>query len=87
MTKWVNTATASDLNYFGRFIQTLVNYQEQITHYFIARYTSGFVKGFNSRVKVLKRRCYGLSNTIKLFQRLLLDTIGMFRFAPNMTDF
>jgi transposase len=45
----------------------LVHQQEQITYYFIERQTSGFVEGFNNREKVLKRRCYGLSGTIKLF--------------------
>ncbi|QUM88173.1 transposase [Moritella sp. 36] len=62
--------TTSELTCFNRFIKTLVNYQEQITNYFIERHTSGFVEGFNNRVKVLKRRCNGLSGPIKLFQRL-----------------
>jgi len=29
--------------------------------------------GFNNRVKVLKRRCYGIFNVGSLFQRLTLD--------------
>lgn len=87
MTEWVNSVTTSKLTCFNRFIRTLVNYQEQITHYFIARHTSGFVEGFNNRVKVLKRRCYGLSEPTKLFQRLLVDTTGMTRFAPGVTGF
>ena len=78
MTKWISNVTASELNCFNQFIKTLVSYQEQITNYFIARNTSGFVEGFNNRVKVLKRRCYGLSNTTKLFQRLLVDTMAWF---------
>ena len=87
MLEWVNIVTASELNCFDRFIQTLVNYKEQITNYFIARNTSGFVEGFNNRVKVLKRRCYGLSDPTKLFQRLLVDTAGLVRFAPGVTAF
>jgi transposase len=87
MTEWVSSVTASELTFFNRFIQTLVNYQEQITNYFIARDSSGFVEGFNNRVKVLKRRCYGLSEPTKLFQRLLVDTTGMIRFAPGVTAF
>ncbi|AQS39808.1 transposase family protein [Shewanella psychrophila] len=87
MTKWINNVSAPELNCFNQFIKTLVSYQEQITNYFIARNTSGFVEGFNNRVKVLKRRCYGLSNTTKLFQRLLVDTMGMVRFAPGVTAF
>jgi len=35
----------------------------------------------------LKRRCYGLSEPTKLFQRLLVDTTGMTRFAPRVTAF
>jgi transposase len=87
MTEWVNSVTTSKLTCFNRFIRTLVNYQEQMTNYFIARHTSGFVEGFNNRVKVLKRRCYGLSEPTKLFQRLLVDTTGMTRFAPEVTSF
>lgn len=64
-----------------------MNYQEQITNYFIARHTSGFVEGFNNRVKVLKRRCDGLSEPTKLFQRLLVDTTGMAGFAPGLAAF
>jgi transposase len=26
-------------------------------HYFIDRHTSGFVEGFNNKLKVIKRRC------------------------------
>ena len=87
MAEWVDTVTASELNCFNRFIKTLVRYQTPITNYFIARNNSGFVEGFNHRVKVLKRRCYGLSNEVKLFQRLLIDTIGLIRFAPGATAF
>ena len=35
--------------------------------------TSGFVEGFNNKLKVLKRRCYGLTNLGHLFQRIFLD--------------
>ena len=59
----------------------------QVTNYFMQRYNSGFVEGFNNKVKVLKRRCYGLSNAIKLFQRLIIDTMGLKRFAFGVTAF
>ncbi|MEO0646349.1 MAG: transposase, partial [Cyanobacteria bacterium J06650_10] len=36
----------------------------------------GFVEGFNKKVKVLKRLCYGLFDLDQLFQRLTLDTKG-----------
>ena len=55
-----------------------------IANYFIVRNNSGFVEGFNNKVKVLKRRCYGLSNVTRLFQRLMLDLTGFERFNPAM---
>ena len=84
MIDWIEKVTNSDLVCFNKFIKTLSTYQEQITNYFIQRHNSGFVEGFNNRVKVLKRRCYGLSSATKLFQRLVLDTMGLSRFAPGM---
>ena len=84
MIDWIEKVTNSDLVCFNKFIKTLSTYQVQITNYFIQRHNSGFVEGFNNRVKVLKRRCYGLSSATKLFQRLVLDTMGLSRFAPGM---
>ena len=87
MTEWIDAVTQSELNCFNQFIKTLVKYQEQICNYFINRNNSGFVEGFNNKVKVLKRRCYGLSSITALFQRLILDTLGLQRFAPGMAAF
>ena len=84
MREWIDVVTDSELVCFNKFIKTLSTYQEQITNYFIQRHNSGFVEGFNNKVKVLKRRCYGLSSARKLFQRLMLDTMGMTRFAPDV---
>ena len=86
MEEWIETVTNSELVCFNHFIKTLSTYQEQIVNYFIQRNSSGFVEGFNNRVKVLKRRCYGLSSTTKLFQRLVLDTMGLSRFAPGIAQ-
>ena len=41
---------------------------------------SGGSQSFNNRVKVLKRRCYGIFNGKRLFQRLTLDNQGYERF-------
>lgn len=87
MSQWIISVQRSDINCFNKFITTLTTYQEQICNYFINRNTSGFVEGFNNKVKVLKRRCYGLSNATKLFQRLILDTLGMERFNPKVIAF
>ena len=54
---------------------------DEITNYFLEGWTSGFVEGFNNRVKVLKRRCYGIFNIDKLFQRISLDLNGYQTFA------
>lgn len=87
MTEWIKRVTDSELSCFNHFIKTLTKYQEQITNYFIQRNNSGFVEGFNNKVKVLKRRCYGLSGAVRLFQRLILDTMGLLRFAPGAVAF
>jgi transposase len=87
MSEWIEAVTNSELSCFNKFIKTLTTYQEQICNYFLNRNTSGFVEGFNNKVKVLKRRCYGLSSATKLFQRLILDTLGMERFAPSVPAF
>ncbi|WP_163836066.1 ISL3 family transposase [Spartinivicinus ruber] len=87
ITEWIAEVTDSDLTCFDHFIKTLVKYQQPITNYFIGRHNSGFVEGFNNKVKVLKRRCYGLSSPKKLFQRLIIDTMGLDRFAPGMLAF
>ena len=64
-------------------IKTLKKYMNEITNYFLERNSSGFVEGFNNKIKVLTRRSYGLRSAGRLFQRLKLDTegLGMFRFS------
>ena len=52
-----------------------------ITNYFINRQTSGFVEGFNNKIKVIKRRCYGILNVKHLFQPIHLDLEGYSLFA------
>ncbi|MFT4694091.1 MAG: transposase [Francisella sp.] len=32
--------------------------------------TSGFVEGFNNKIKVIKRRCYGIFDEKSLFRRV-----------------
>ena len=82
---WISKVNKSNLNCFNGFILTLEKYIEEITNYFTYRNTSGFVEGFNNKIKVLTRRCYGLKSAKRLFQRIRLDTEGlsMFRFSPK----
>jgi transposase len=73
---WCKRVHQSGLAEFESFLRTIERWLEEITNYFIGRQTSGFVEGFNNRVKVLKRRCYGIFNVGSLFQRLTLDLHG-----------
>ncbi len=45
-------------------------------HYFIQRQSSGFVEGLNNKIKVIKRRCYGIYDLGRLFQHIWLDVEG-----------
>lgn len=80
---WVAEVDKSKLACFKDFIKTLRKYQSEICNYFIHRNTSGFVEGFNNKVKVLKRRCYGIFNLQHLFQRIFLDFSG-YPFVNNL---
>jgi transposase len=71
--RWIGLVKRSDLPCFDRFLKTLDTWQEEILNYFVDRDTSGFVEGLNNKIKVIKRRCYGIFNVGHLFQRIFLD--------------
>ena len=73
---WIRKVRKSGLTCFDKFISTLESLMDEILNYFIHRYNSGFVEGLNNKVKVIKRRCYGLLNHDNLFRRLYLDVRG-----------
>jgi transposase len=79
--KWMHKVRESELNCFDGFLTTLENHLDDIANYFVDRHTSGFVEGFNNKLKVIKRRCYGISNITHLFQRIQLDLYGYSLFA------
>jgi transposase len=81
LTDWQQRVSASGLTCYDHFLRTLEKWKEEITNYFLARHNSGFVEGLNNKIKVLKRRCYGIFNLSHLFQRLFLDLEGYQRFA------
>ena len=81
MNRWIQRVQYSRLNCFDGFIKTLERYKTNILNYFKDRRSSGFVEGLNNKIKVLKRRCYGLSKPESLFQRLFLDLRGYQAFA------
>ena len=78
---WCKRVRQSKISQFDRFLGTIETWLDQITNYFLERLTSSFVEGFNNRVKVLKRRCYGIFDVDHLFQRLTLDISGYERFS------
>src|SRR5260370_10795481 len=73
---WQGQVRRSGLACFDTFSKTLDRFWEEITNYFVAGETSGFVEGLNNKIKVLTRRSYGLFNLDHLFQRLFLDLEG-----------
>lgn len=71
--QWIKIVEKSELNCFDIFIKTLRKLWNEITNYFINRLNSGFVEGLNNKIKVIKRRCYGILVTENLFQRIAID--------------
>lgn len=76
ITGWMNRVKKSSVRCFDTFLKTLETYKEEIVNYFVDRQTSGFVEGLNNKIKVIKRRCYGLTNIGHLFQHIYLDLSG-----------
>lgn len=78
---WIAEVKRSGLDCFDKFIATIKEHLEIITNYFTHRSSSGWVEGLNNKIKVLKRRCYGIANPISLFRRIWLDLCGYEAFA------
>jgi transposase len=78
---WMRCVKDSALHCFDTFLKTLEKWMDEIANYFLDRQTSGFVEGFNNKIKVIKRRCYGMLNVKHLFQRIHLDLSGYALFA------
>lgn len=74
--RWIRQVENSELSCFDGFIKTLQKYKSCIANYFKDRNSSGFVEGLNNKIKVIKRRCYGFTKTVSLFQRISLDLEG-----------
>ena len=78
---WMQRVTNRKLSCFDRFLGTLNTHFEEIANYFVGRQTSGFVEGLNNKLKVIKRRCYGITNLKHLYQRVYLDLNGYAQFG------
>lgn len=73
---WINRVKRKGLTCFDKFIKTLEKRMDDISNYFINCHNSGFVEGLNNKIKVIKRRCYGILNVGNLFRRIHLDLAG-----------
>lgn len=78
---WKKQVDKSGLSCFKTFIKSLDKFLYGILNYFTDRQTSGFVEGLNNKIKVIKRRCYGIINIKHLYQRIYLDLEGYSIFA------
>jgi len=78
---WKKRVKQCGLTCFNGFLKTLGKYLHEIINYFQNRQTSGFVEGLNNKIKVIKRRCYGIFNVNHLYQRIRLDLEGYARFG------
>jgi transposase len=79
--KWAAKVERSALNCFDKFLKTLRNHLGEIANYFDKRASSGFVEGFNNKLKTITRRSYGLKRVDSLFRRLWLDLNGYKHFT------
>jgi transposase len=79
--RWRRQVQASGLECFDPFLRLLDSWLDLIANYFVERQSSAFVEGLNNKIKVLKRRCFGLFNLSHLFQRITLDLEGYRRFS------
>lgn len=83
ITTWRHRVRASGLTCFAPFLKLLDIWLDLIANYFRHHQSSGFVEGLNNKIKVLKRRCFGIYNLRHLFQRITLDLDGYRRFRPK----
>lgn len=81
---WKLKVAESGLSCFKTFLTTLDKFYDSILNYFIDRQTSGFVEGLNNKIKVIKRRCYGIINIKHLYQRIRLDLEGYTKFSLSV---
>jgi transposase len=73
---WTRRVQELGLSCFDSFVGALRKWMDEITNYFIQRQSSGFVEGLNNKIKVIKRRCYGIYDLGRLFQHIWLDVEG-----------
>ena len=65
--------TESSSKYFPQSFQTIKRWIDEILAYFDNRTTQGIVEGINQKIKLIKRRAYGLTNFSNFRRRVLLN--------------
>ena len=65
--------TESSYKYFPKSSQTIKRWLDEILAYFDNRTTQGAVEGINQKIKLIKRRAYGLTNFGNFRRRILLN--------------
>ncbi len=65
--------TELSYKYFPKSCQTIKRWIDEISAYFDNRTTQGAVEGINQKIKLIKRRAYGLSNFDNFRRRILLN--------------
>lgn len=65
--------TESSSKYFPKSCQTIKRWIDEIVAYFDHRTTQGAVEGINQKIKLIKRRAYGLTNFDNFRRRVLLN--------------
>lgn len=65
--------TESSYKYFPKSSQTIKRWIDEILAYFDNRTTQGAVEGINQKIKLIKRRAYGLTNFDNFRRRVLLN--------------
>lgn len=79
--KWSQKVQRRGVTCFNSFLTSLERHITLIANYFTYRASSGFVEGLNNKIKVIKRRCYGIRKAETLFQRIWLDLKGVAYFV------
>jgi len=65
--------TETAYKYFPKSCRTISRWIDEILAYFDCRTTQGVVEGINQKIKLIKRRAYGLTNFDNFRRRILLN--------------
>lgn len=69
--QWQTDVMQCAIPQFNRFMNTVMEWKNEILAAIATGYTNGYIEGCNNRTKVLKRTCYGLRNFERMRNRIL----------------